>query len=401
MENRYLQSLVQIILENIPKNADKSLLFAFCNGVVTTYDYFYYEFSRAVELGSLELPSDKVMDNIQGVRDSDEAEWTAFVLAVKKDSSYEIDFYDDLNPTLECSSALRWLEYAHYNIEPASDFDKSLLQSAIKAEKFKKTLNYACYKKDISAIKEQLINIKQSKLNKKDPNRKTPLHIACLDGDAEIVKLLVGAGADLKIKYQGDTPFALACSKGDAETVKYLISKGEDVNEVMARKVTPLHLISQSGNKEIVEYVLDRVININAVTSMKYSALHYAVESNNLEGVTALIENGIDMELLENYKRSALALACDRNQSEMAELLLERGANINSIGLDKKTPLHLACERGFIEVVKILIKYDPDLHARATLYSRPNNEKLRETPIETAKRLGYSEIANILGTDTY
>ncbi|MEC2078521.1 ankyrin repeat domain-containing protein [Metabacillus fastidiosus] len=401
MENRYLESHVQIMLENIRENADKSLLFAFCNDVVTTYDYFYYEFSKAVELGSLELPSDKVMDNIQGVRDSDETEWTAFVLSVKKDGSYEVDFYDDLNPTLECSTALCWLEYAHYKIEPASDFGKSRLKSAIKAEKFKKTLNYACYKKDIDAIKEQLINIKQSKLNKKDPDRKTPLHIACLNGDAEIVKLLVEAGADLKIKYHGDTPFALACSKGNAETVKYLISRGEDVNEVMARKVTPLHLISGSGNKEIVEYVLDRVININAVTSMKYSALHCAVENNNFEAAAVLIEKGIDMELLENYKRSALALACDRNKPEMAELLLEKGADINSIGMDKKTPLHLACERGFIEVVKILVKYDPDLHAKATLYSRPNNEKLRETPMETAKRLGYSEIANILEKDTY
>lgn len=39
-----------------------------------------------------------------------------------------------LNPTLECSSALFWLEYTRYHIEPASDFGKLQLQRAIKTE---------------------------------------------------------------------------------------------------------------------------------------------------------------------------------------------------------------------------------------------------------------------------
>ncbi|PEU79367.1 hypothetical protein CN394_17760 [Bacillus anthracis] len=388
------------MLKHIPNAANKSMLFAFYNGVVTTYSYFHYESMKVFEHGSERLPSNEIMDNIQRVRHTGESNWTAFVLTVKRNGLYEVDYYDDLNPTLESGSALLLLAYNHYHIEPTSDFSKSQLKSAIKAESFKKTLNYACMRNDIETVKKKLINIKLSTLNKKGPDRKTPLHIACLNENIEIVTLLVEAGADLKIKYHGETPFALACRKGNVEIIKYLISQGENANEIMGGKVTPLHLISSSGNQEIVHYILERITNINAVTNRKRSALHYAVEDNNLEAAKVLIDNGIDMELLEEYKRSALSLACDRNKPEMAGLLLENGAIIHSTGQGKVTPLHSACERGFIEVVRVLLQHQPNLHAKATLYSMPRNENLKETPIETAKRLGYDEIVGLLSSNS-
>ncbi|HHK5551553.1 ankyrin repeat domain-containing protein [Bacillus tropicus] len=400
MKNQYIETLVEIMLKHIPNAANKSMLFAFYNGVVTTYSYFHYESMKVFEHGSERLPSNEIMDNIQRVRHTGESNWTAFVLTVKRNGLYEVDYYDDLNPTLESGSALLLLAYNHYHIEPTSDFSKSQLKSAIKAESFKKTLNYACMRNDIETVKKKLINIKLSTLNKKGPDRKTPLHIACLNENIEIVTLLVEAGADLKIKYHGETPFALACRKGNVEIIKYLISQGENANEIMVGKVTPLHLISSSGNQEIVHYILERITNINAVTNRKRSALHYAVEDNNLEAAKVLIDNGIDMELLEEYKRSALSLACDRNKPEMAGLLLENGANIHSTGQGKVTPLHSACERGFIEVVRVLLQHQPNLHAKATLYSMPRNENLKETPIETAKRLGYDEIVGLLSSNS-
>lgn len=396
MKNKYIEKLVEIMLKQMPNVAEKSMLFAFYDGIVTTYHYYHYEADGVIRHDPDDLPSDEVMDYIQQVRDNDEVTWTAFVLATHTDSTYLVDYFEDLNPILECSSALLWLEYIHYNIEPSSDFCKSQLEQAIKAEKFKKTLNYACMRNDINAVKEKLKDCKQTILNKKGPDKKTPLHIACLNGNVEIVKLLVEAGADVKVKYHGQTPFALACMKGDMETVKYFIHKGEDVNEVMVRKEMPLHLISGSGNKEIMEYILERVNNINAVTSWKYSALHYAVEGDNVAGAKVLIDKGLDLEIVDKYKRSALSLACNRNKPEMVALLLENGANINSLGQSQITPLHIACKQGFIEVVRVLLKYKPNLHAKATLYSMPHNEEVKETPIETAKRLGHEEITNLL-----
>lgn len=51
-----------------------------------------------------------------------------FVLTVKRNGLYEVDYYDDLNPTLESGSALLLLAYTHYHIEPTSDFSKLQLK---------------------------------------------------------------------------------------------------------------------------------------------------------------------------------------------------------------------------------------------------------------------------------
>lgn len=174
MKNQYIEILVRIMLKHIPNAANKSVLFAFYNGVVTTYSYFHYESMKVFEHGSEGLPSNEIMDNIQRVRHTGESNWTAFVLTVKRNGLYEVDYYDDLNPTLESGSALLLLAYTHYHIEPTSDFSKLQLKSAIKAESFKKTLNYACMRNDIETVKEKLINIKLSTLNKKDLIEKRP-----------------------------------------------------------------------------------------------------------------------------------------------------------------------------------------------------------------------------------
>ena len=52
-----------------------------------------------------------------------------------------------------------------------------------------------------------------------------PLHTACRDGNLEIAKKLVNAGAnvDANDRADGSTPLHLACSSGCEEVVDYLI----------------------------------------------------------------------------------------------------------------------------------------------------------------------------------
>jgi ankyrin repeat protein len=38
----------------------------------------------------------------------------------------------------------------------------------------------------------------------------TPLHVACMQGNAEMVRLLIGSGADVFALSEGDAPFAVA-----------------------------------------------------------------------------------------------------------------------------------------------------------------------------------------------
>ena len=69
--------------------------------------------------------------------------------------------------------------------------------------------------------------------NKADPNRKekanggTPLHVACFQGQIEIAKMLIKAGAKLNLRdKEGFTPLFQAKDQGHPELVKYLKSLG-------------------------------------------------------------------------------------------------------------------------------------------------------------------------------
>ncbi len=379
----------------MPTTADSALLLAYCNGVATTYNYYHMERGLAIPHEYSDLPSDELMDAIQAVRQHP-AEWTAFSLSVDRNGLFTTTFYDDLNPVLECSTALLWLAYAHFQIEPDSEYTQSLLQDALKAESFKKTLNYACMKQNIAEVKSLLQQVKMSALDKKSSPGGTPLHIVCQNGNLEIAELLVASGAKLDSKYNRDTPFTTACYYGNWDIIHFLLCKGEDYNQTIPGKVTALHLLSSSGSGDAVKGLIDWGANMHAVTSTKYSTLHYAAESDNARAAAVLIRRGIDLELKENYKRSALHLACYWNKLNVAAVLLESGANINSTRENRITPLHTAAEQGFYEMAKLLLAHRPDLEATAVFHSFSN--KNIETPLETAIRCGNHSIAKLIRT---
>ncbi|KIN00709.1 hypothetical protein OIDMADRAFT_124708, partial [Oidiodendron maius Zn] len=56
--------------------------------------------------------------------------------------------------------------------------------------------------------------------------KRTPLHLAALNGRDKIARMLLEKGADIQAK-DGDqeTPLHLACSKGHAGMIKLLINR--------------------------------------------------------------------------------------------------------------------------------------------------------------------------------
>jgi len=67
-------------------------------------------------------------------------------------------------------------------------------------------------------------------LHAKDSDGYTPLHDACVEGNAEVVKALLEKGADIHAKDNGEcTPMHWACWNGHAEVVKVLLEKGANV----------------------------------------------------------------------------------------------------------------------------------------------------------------------------
>jgi len=105
-------------------------------------------------------------------------------------------------------------------------------------------------------ICELLLSKYPSLINKGDVQKATPLHYASLNGSTDLVKFLVGQGAQLLVDISGDSPLHLACLNGHISVVKYLCEKGADYNLQSNNGTTPLHLAVTNKHVEVIGYLL-------------------------------------------------------------------------------------------------------------------------------------------------
>lgn len=95
--------------------------------------------------------------------------------------------------------------------------------------------------------------------NHKDPNKETPLHVACRRGYCGIVEALLHHGADLRaVDRNGNTPLHGAGAGGHADALAALLDVGGDavLEERNARGERALHAAAASGHIACVELLL-------------------------------------------------------------------------------------------------------------------------------------------------
>ncbi|MFG2623151.1 ankyrin repeat domain-containing protein [Streptomyces sp. NPDC048507] len=131
------------------------------------------------------------------------------------------------------------------------------------------------------------------------PNRdgRTALDRAVEQGHADVVRRLVGAGADLEQRageHQESTPLCLAASQGHTAVVGVLLDAGARTGAQGRLGYVPLVLAAttgEEGHPQTVELLLDRGVDINAVMKHK-TALDWAVGFGQEEMVRRLLGRG-------------------------------------------------------------------------------------------------------------
>src|SRR5579871_2890119 len=103
-------------------------------------------------------------------------------------------------------------------------------------------------------------------LNAAQGDGMTALDWAASRGDLEIARMLVGAGASVKVvtRISQQTPLFLAAKSGNAKMIEALVAAGSDVNTRDAKNTTPLMLAAAAGNAEAVALLLDHGAEVNA-----------------------------------------------------------------------------------------------------------------------------------------
>ncbi len=160
----------------------------------------------------------------------------------------------------------------------------------------------------------------------------SPVADAAMRNDVEQVRALLKKGADVNAA-QGDGMTALhwAAENGNTDLVRMLLSAGAN-REAVTRNgdYTPLHMASKAGNGAVVVALLDGGSRVDAVTTTGgVTALHFAAGSGSTEAVSALLDHGADANAREtSWGQTALMWAAAYDRLDAVKLLISRGADV-------------------------------------------------------------------------
>ncbi|MCF7806301.1 MAG: ankyrin repeat domain-containing protein [Simkaniaceae bacterium] len=135
-----------------------------------------------------------------------------------------------------------------------------------------------------------LLLSKGAKVNTKDRDGNTALHVVVSRG-GPIMEALIRAGADRDaMNKDGDTPLHLA-AKGDyLPAMMCLIGNGADINAVNMDGKTPLYVATQEGHLGSLRFLLSRGANPNVRSKYGETALGLAVAKGDIATIEPLLE---------------------------------------------------------------------------------------------------------------
>ncbi|XP_062502611.1 ankyrin repeat, PH and SEC7 domain containing protein secG-like [Corticium candelabrum] len=205
-------------------------------------------------------------------------------------------------------------------------------------------LHYAVQLGDVGIARILLDH--KAKVNYSALSNKTLIHHAVVDGNRDCVRLLLERGADPNIhpllpeeayscygphNRRQDFPLHVAGLNGDEEIVKLLLYYGADVNQLGAQKSTAVHRAAEGGSTAALSVLLATNASVNQFDNLGCSPLHYAVDNGHYDCSKNLLDHGADPNAEKGLRYChppLVSLLFSRNCTvECVELLLSKGAN--------------------------------------------------------------------------
>lgn len=261
----------------------------------------------------------------------------------------------------------------------------------------------AAMNRDLDAVRALIA--RKADVNLPQGDGSTALHWAAYTGNAEMARLLLGAGAGVQAvsRVGGLTPLMMATRAGDAAIVKLLVDAKADVTGANANGTTPLMFAAASGNVDVVRLLVDRGADLNATdTTNGQTPLMFAAAQGRTEAVKALLARKAHPDVVtrvspiipmgDRYKQAtggkgtreitseggrsdiramggltALMFAAREGHAGVVQALVEGGADVNRVsGADDLSPMTMAIVNGRLDIAKYLLDHgaNPNLRAK-------------------------------------
>lgn len=211
------------------------------------------------------------------------------------------------------------------------------------------------------------------------PSSASELTEALKSRDVARVRTLLAAGADVNEKERGDFPLNIAAVYGPAEMVTMLLEAGAGVAQPGRDGLHPLHNAVLLGHKDIVALLIQKGAKVDARDRRGRTPLYSfaCTAGRNIEIAKMLLAAGTDPKLEDDESReTALNCAVETRNLELAELLIAAGVDVDHRNVDGWSALHFAARHLRYEFAKLLIGAGADVNL---------TNKLGKTPIMEAQ----------------
>lgn len=228
--------------------------------------------------------------------------------------------------------------------------------------------------------------------------RRTPLHLAVEQGNADMVRLLKRYHANLDVSNGWQRPLITAINGNFVEITKILLGveldqkmhEGPSANPNMqpGDKGSPLFLAIKSGNMSIVQLLIEAGVIIETCWSEQgYNALFCAVLKGNIEIVKILLEAHMDVNIRNANGETVLHIAARKGYNTIVQLLLNASADITIKNNEHETALHYAVIANNSDIVKCLLQAGID----------PNSANIRGmSPLHLVVNSNYYPLIQLL-----
>ncbi|XP_034033197.1 ankyrin repeat domain-containing protein 27 [Thalassophryne amazonica] len=154
---------------------------------------------------------------------------------------------------------------------------------------------------------------------------------------------------------QGYTPLHVAAVCGQTQLIELLVDKGAPVNATDYHTLTPLHLACQRGYQGVTLLLLHYKANADAQDNNGNTPLHLACMYGHEDCVKALVYYDAQtcrLDLQNDKEDTPLHLAARWGYKGIIQALLENGASTDVLNKSKETPLQCALNPKIVELLE-------------------------------------------------